>query len=217
MQRNEENNDLYFVDVPQVNDNELSENDQNESFSGRLPAPPAPVEEPTNTEIPLEENTNSVFPELEDIPMANQSKKKKQNNRGPKLDSNLLLSSRGFPALKSMTQQLKFKGPGHEYKDLNLLMSKLEHWAHRLYPKYTFGDTLEQLEVLGNKASVKSAMQRMRMGLPLLTGDGKSSVTEDQDDVGEDSEIEYDESEPQTSSAPNFLQVYGSSVASEDN
>jgi len=206
MESTNENNDLYFVDVP--NNVEDSELNNNETYSGRLPAPPAPHDSedtPVNQENE-DEDQNAFFAELEDVPMASATKKK-QINRGPKLDPNLLLGPRGLPALKTLSEQLNFKGPGHEYEDVGLLMSKIEHWAHRLYPKYTFGDTLEKLESLGNKGRVKSAMQKLRMGLPL---DESMPLLDDKvRDDDEDSEIEYDDNEPV---APSFVNVYGSAA-----
>lgn len=212
MDRCVENNDLYFVDVPQVSDAEMNADELNdESFSRRLPAPPAPADEEdasNNDNANNEDNQNTFFAELEDVPMAN-ANKKKSINRGPKLDPNLLMGARGLPALRAMTHQLKFKGVDHEYEDLNLLMSKLEHWAHRLYPKYTFTDTLEKLETLSGKAQIKTAMERMRMGMPLINDETQQS-NKDGPDGGEDSEIEYDENEPQ---APSFVSVYGNAPA----
>jgi len=208
-----ENNDLFFVDVPNtVEDTEIS---NTETYSGRLPAPPAPhdSEDTTVHQENEDEDQNAFFAELEDVPMASATKKKKIN-RGPKLDPNLLLGPRGLPALKTLSEQLNFKGPSHEYEDLSLLMSKIEHWAHRLYPKYTFGDTLEKLESLGGKGRVRSAMQKMRMGLP-LDDESMPSLDDKVRDNDEDSEIEYDDNEL---AAPSFVSIYGTSaLQSQDN
>ena len=40
-------------------------------------------------------------------------------------------------------------------EDLGLLMGKLEHWAHRLYPRHPFDDFVERLEKLGSKKPVQ--------------------------------------------------------------
>ena len=34
-------------------------------------------------------------------------------------------------------------------------MSTFEHWAHRLYPKFTFDDCLEKIESLGHKREIQ--------------------------------------------------------------
>jgi len=39
-------------------------------------------------------------------------------------------------------------------EDLKLLMSRLEHWAHRLFPKLSFDDFIERLEKLGSKKEI---------------------------------------------------------------
>ena len=39
--------------------------------------------------------------------------------------------------------------------DLKLLMSKLEHWGHRLFPKMTFDELISRLEKLGQKKDVQ--------------------------------------------------------------
>ena len=40
-------------------------------------------------------------------------------------------------------------------EDLKLVMGKLEHWAHRLFPKLTFDDFSARLEKLGHTKSVQ--------------------------------------------------------------
>ena len=35
------------------------------------------------------------------------------------------------------------------------MMSKLEHWGHRLFPKMPFDELLERVEKLGAKGDVK--------------------------------------------------------------
>lgn len=58
-------------------------------------------------------------------------------------------------ALHKICRTFKFKGKGHEREDLQELLKVLEHWAHRLYPKLPFKDTLEQIEKLGTKKNVQ--------------------------------------------------------------
>jgi len=212
-ENHQENNDLYFVDVPQISDAELDEKDDN--FPGRLPAPPVPNED--NTDVTTEPPTNDasgeasnnvgLFTELEDQPMVNTKKKKKSH---AKLDPKRLTSARGLPALEQMARSLKFKGgDNNQYDNLNALMSKLEHWAHRLYPKYKFDDTLEKIETLGKKGEVRYALSRMRLGKEMPLNDVLEGDVGNKD---EDSEIEYDETEPENPSA-SFVSLYGASLA----
>lgn len=39
--------------------------------------------------------------------------------------------------------------------DLYLLMTRLEHWSHRLFPKMTFDECIQRLEKLGAKREVR--------------------------------------------------------------
>jgi len=36
-------------------------------------------------------------------------------------------------------------------------MSRLEHWAHRLFPKLSFDDFIERLEKLGSKKEIMAS------------------------------------------------------------
>jgi hypothetical protein len=35
------------------------------------------------------------------------------------------------------------RGKGREFEDLDVVMKRMEHWAHRLYPKLPFDSVLE--------------------------------------------------------------------------
>jgi len=72
----------------------------------------------------------------------------------PKLDPVRLMGPRGLLALQAETKDIKMKGKNHELQDLDLLMGRMQHWAHRLFPSYTFDDCLEKLEKLGSKKNV---------------------------------------------------------------
>ena len=50
---------------------------------------------------------------------------------------------------------LVFSGKGYERRDLNLLMSRMQHWAHRLFPKMPFDQTIERIEKLGKTKQVQ--------------------------------------------------------------
>ncbi|XP_069480372.1 TIMELESS-interacting protein [Ambystoma mexicanum] len=89
----------------------------------------------------------------------------------PKLDADRLVSDRGLPALRTMFNDTKFKGKGHEADDLKLLMRHMEHWAHRLYPKLGFEDFINKLEALGAKKPVQTCLKRIRMDLPIVHED----------------------------------------------
>lgn len=52
-------------------------------------------------------------------------------------------------------KNLQLKGKGFEKTDLDVILSKMEHWAHRLFPKLPFDDCIEQVAKLGNNRSVQ--------------------------------------------------------------
>lgn len=74
-------------------------------------------------------------------------------------------SDRGIHTLEKYCTTLKFHGKGHEKEDLNNLMKRLEHWAHRLYPNYKFDDFVGAVEKLGKKKEMQTHMYRYRQGL----------------------------------------------------
>ncbi len=70
-------------------------------------------------------------------------------------------------------------GSGNEYADLDRVMRKMEHWAHRMYPKLPFEDVTDRIAVLGKKMAVKTYVKKMRLGM--TDADGNA----DADDVGD--------------------------------
>lgn len=64
------------------------------------------------------------------------------------------MDKNGLMAIEDVFKDVKLKGKGHECEDLNLVMRKLEIWAHRLFPSLQFDDCLAKLEKLGNNKSV---------------------------------------------------------------
>nr|XP_020661342.1 TIMELESS-interacting protein isoform X2 [Pogona vitticeps] len=89
----------------------------------------------------------------------------------PKLDAQRLVSERGLPALRSMFDNVKFKGKGHEEADLQTLIRHMEHWAHRLFPKLQFEEFVDRVERLGSKNTVQACLKRIRLDLPILHED----------------------------------------------
>ncbi|XP_044737117.1 TIMELESS-interacting protein [Chrysoperla carnea] len=92
-------------------------------------------------------------------------KKRIVRNPQPKLNADRLRGPRGIAVLESVFQNVKFKGKGHEKEDLKKVMWKLEHWCHRLYPKFQFDDCLERIEKLGSKKVVQTYVKKIRMGI----------------------------------------------------
>ena len=82
----------------------------------------------------------------------------------PKLDAMRLCGDRGLKCLLEQFETFKPKGDGHEFRDLDVVCSKYEYWAHRLFPKMKFVDVMERLEKLGDKREVKHMLHRLRLG-----------------------------------------------------
>lgn len=130
-------------------------------------------------ENPEQERLPGINNGLEEI--AQPAEKKKRHMKPvPKLDVGRLLGPRGLPCLASEFRNVEFQGEGHEAEDLDELMSHLEHWAHRLYPKMMFDDCLEKIEKLGHKKEIRVCLKKIRLGMPLINTNGESTVvTED--------------------------------------
>uniref|UniRef100_A0AAZ3PI88 TIMELESS-interacting protein n=1 Tax=Oncorhynchus tshawytscha TaxID=74940 RepID=A0AAZ3PI88_ONCTS len=105
---------------------------------------------------------------LAEVPVA---KRRGVKRPQPKLDSQRLTSERGLPALRTLFDNVHFKGKGHEAEDLRVLMQRMENWAHRLYPKLQFEDFIDKLETLGSKKEVQTCLKRIRLDMPLTHED----------------------------------------------
>lgn len=82
-----------------------------------------------------------------------------------RLNVERLKSDRGVHTIEKYFNGIKFRGKGYERDDLNMVMKKMEHWAHRCYPAYTFDDFIAQVEKLGRKKEMQTHMYRYRHGL----------------------------------------------------
>lgn len=99
------------------------------------------------------------------------------------MNTERLKSDRGIHTVEKYCSDLKFHGKGHERHDLDNLMKRLEHWAHRLYPNYRFDDFVTQVEKLGRKKEMQTHMYRYRHSM-LEMGDKK--VDPETDERNED-------------------------------
>lgn len=105
---------------------------------------------------------------LADVPVA---KRRTVKRPRPKLDANRLISEKGLPALRTLYDDVKFKGKGHEVENLKHLMQKMENWAHRLYPKMQFEEFIDKVESLGGKKEVQTCLKRIRLDMPITHED----------------------------------------------
>ncbi|XP_037793356.1 TIMELESS-interacting protein-like [Penaeus monodon] len=102
-------------------------------------------------------------------------------NPQPKLDVHRLGGPRGIPVLQKSFKDVKWKGKGYEKEDLDVLLKRLEHWAHRLFPKLPFNDVLEQIEKQGFKKPVQVLIKKLR--LDMFTESELNGANPDEDNV----------------------------------
>ena len=79
-----------------------------------------------------------------------------------------------------------------EFNDLDIVVKRLKHWAHRLYPKLPFDDVTKQIANLGKKMQVQTQVKRIRLGMDLECFDDKEIVDKD-DDPNKDNQNNMDD------------------------
>lgn len=92
-------------------------------------------------------------------------KPKRTQNPRIRLTEENLTGKRGIHTIENYFKDIKYKGKGHERTDLNEVMKRLQHWAHRMYPTYKFEDVLNRVEILGKKKTLQVHMQKYRMNM----------------------------------------------------
>lgn len=75
------------------------------------------------------------------------------------------MSDRGLQSIGEYYKGLKYKGKGHEKEDINAIMGRMQHWAHRAFPKMKFDDTLTIIEGLTKKRIIQTHMSKYRMDM----------------------------------------------------
>lgn len=102
---------------------------------------------------------------LDEDPTKEAKKPKIVKNPRPKLDIDAMLNEdKGLPELLRMATDVIFR-EGHEFEDMKQLLSVMQLWSHRLFPKYTFKDFLAKAEVLGKRRPVKTHIRKVRIGM----------------------------------------------------
>ncbi|XP_023327913.1 TIMELESS-interacting protein [Eurytemora carolleeae] len=129
-----------------------------------------------------------------------EKKKRVIKNPQPKLNADRLMGPRGVHTIEELFKDWKPSGHGKEFEDLDVIMHKLNHWAHRLYPKLPFDDTLDIIaNRLGNKKVVTTHVKKIRMGM-LVNPVREEEVVDDRVEAAVEREVErYDggEGEPE--------------------
>lgn len=122
---------------------------------------------------------------------------KKPKRKLVTLNAERLKGPRGIIAIDDFFKNIKLKGKGYEKDDLNEVMKRLEHWSHRMFPKYHFDDSLTKIERLGRKKEIALHMTRYRLG-QLVQEDDNRVMSDNEDDRMEDTlahELPVDEFE----------------------
>nr|XP_022333930.1 TIMELESS-interacting protein-like isoform X2 [Crassostrea virginica] len=172
-----------------------------EDFPSVNPLPDLPQDDEAGEGVGFpedgEENSAEVLSRLKDLSKG--AAKKVVRRIQPKLDATRLTGDRGIPILPKVFQDVKFKGKGHEARDLQVIMRYLEHWAHRLFPKMPFDEVLERIEKLGTKNEVKTCIKRMRLDMPILNsefvGEEKEEEEKEMADIQDPEDIDLDAEE----------------------
>ncbi|KAI5117657.1 hypothetical protein M0805_008887 [Coniferiporia weirii] len=110
-----------------------------------------------------------------------------------KLDETRILSRDGLPALVQLCKDFKPRGKGHELADLNRLFSTYQFWAHKMYPKLQFSDTVNRVEKLCHSRRVHMALSVWKDEVKGVVHGGKTDGQEDidmQSDKGDESGAE---------------------------
>ena len=114
-------------------------------------------------------------------------KKKIIRNPMPKLNPDRICGARGIGTLSDIFSDFQPKGGDHVFEDLDRAMHKMEHWAHRLYPKLPFDDVMARISVLGKKMAIQTHLKRTRMGLdPVIIGPISAKNSDNEDNGGDD-------------------------------
>jgi hypothetical protein len=90
------------------------------------------------------------------------TKKAAQKRKVPSLNSELLLSERGLDEIRKTFPTIKFRGPGHEAKDLHKLIDCYKDFFNNFYPKFNFHRVVKKCESLGKQGEVKAYMNEVR-------------------------------------------------------
>jgi len=114
-------------------------------------------------------------------------KKKIIRNPMPKLNPDRICGARGIGTLQDIFSDFQPKGGDHVFEDLDRAMHKMEHWAHRLYPKLPFDDVMARISVLGKKMAIQTHLKRTRMGLdPVIIGPISAKNSDNEDNGGDE-------------------------------
>ncbi|XP_027909672.1 TIMELESS-interacting protein [Vigna unguiculata] len=96
-------------------------------------------------------------------PRSAAEKPKKLPRTRPKLTTEMLLSDDGLGyVLRYFPRQFKYRGRGHEVRDLGNLLQLYTEWHSRLLPYYSFNEFIHKVEKVGATRRVKNCIMELR-------------------------------------------------------
>lgn len=113
-----------------------------------------------------------------------EAKKRSRRSLRTNINTDMLMGPRGIQTIENHFTDMKFRGKGREREDLNDVMKRLEHWSHRLFPRYGFDDNLEAIERLGRKKIVQVHMTKYRRNM-LIEQEIRDDVSDEEVNVAE--------------------------------
>lgn len=92
------------------------------------------------------------------------------------------MGDRGLQSIGEYYKGVKYRGKNREAEDINAIMSRMQHWAHRAFPKMKFDDALDVVEGLAKKKIVQTHMNKYRMDMlqPVAIEPAEDMEKEDQ-------------------------------------
>lgn len=91
-------------------------------------------------------------------------KPKRKIAKQPLLNVDRIMGKKGIKVLPKLFDDFEPR-PGKEFEDLDIVMDRMKHWAHRLYPKHPFDDVTKGIAKLGSKMQVQTNLKRIRLDL----------------------------------------------------
>ncbi|ESW03609.1 hypothetical protein PHAVU_011G028100 [Phaseolus vulgaris] len=119
---------------------------------------PNPNPNPNTSTDPTSTPSSSSFK-----PRSAAEKPKKLPRAKPKLTPEILLSDEGLGyVLRYFPHQFKYRGRGHEVRDLGNLLQLYTEWHSRLLPYYSFNQFIHKVEKVAATRRVKTCLGELR-------------------------------------------------------
>jgi hypothetical protein len=78
-----------------------------------------------------------------------------------KFDATLLRKPQGLPTLLNDARKYKFRGPGHEAKDLDYLLRNYSNWLHDVFPREGYHSKVRRLDKI-KKEEIRAYIRTLR-------------------------------------------------------